>query len=270
MAQWQTRLGRGLSVGQLRGLLGSLVRREVETRYRGTVLGFSWAVVQPLLMLAIYSFVFIGVFRSRWGQTGDTLTYVQMLYSGLVVHALVSDTLTRAAGCVVGNPGFVKKVVFPLQLIPVVQLGAGLVSTGISLVLLALLVLWANQGLPLTALLVPFVLLPLLVLVAGLAWLLAAVGVFFRDIGQIVALGMSMLLFLSPVFYPVAAAPPFAAGLLQWNPLTFPIEALRAVLVLGQLPSLAGWMVYTAVAVLVGWFGFWFFQRTRPAFADVL
>jgi lipopolysaccharide transport system permease protein len=253
-----------------RALLYSLARRDVETRYRGTALGFVWAVLQPLMMLAVYAFVFGGIFKSRWTPQGGIQDFVQMLYCGLIVHGVFSDTLSRSPGAVLSNPGYVKKVVFPLELLPLCQLASAVFNAAVSLVLVSLLVLIQHHSLPVTALLVPVILTPLFLLTAGLGWLLAAVGVFFRDVGQVINIAMSVLLFLSPVFYPASAAAPFARQLIYLNPLTYPMEALRSVLVLGVQPNWLHWLAYSAIGAISCLAGLWFFQRTRPAFADVI
>lgn len=253
-----------------RGLLGSLVQRDVETRYRGTTLGFLWAILQPLLMLAVYASVFGGIFKTRWNQQGDLSEFVLMLYCGLIVHGLFSDTLSRAPSAILSTPGYVKKVVFPLELLPLSQLISALFTAVISLLLLCVWMLVQRHALPATALLTPLVLAPLLLLTAGLAWFLAALGVFLRDVGQIIMVVMSVLLFLSPVFYPASATPAAIRPWLNLNPLTWPMESLRAVLVSGTWPDWRLGLVYSAVAFLVALAGLWFFQRARPAFADVI
>ena len=252
-----------------RSLLRSLVIRDIETRYRGTMLGFLWAVVYPLMMLAVYAFVFGGVFNARWGG-GGMKDFVLMLYSGLIVHALFSETLTRSPSAILANPSYVKKVVFPLELLPISHLASAIFNTLVGLGLLCALLLIQHQSIPPTALYVPLVFIPLLLLTAGLAWFLAAIGVFFRDVGQMIGVVMSVLLFLSPVFYPVASAPALAQKLIYLNPLTYPIEELRAVLILGNQPDWLHWLAYFAVSVVVAIGGLWIFQKSRPAFADVI
>jgi len=258
------------SIHANRSLLRSLVVRDVETRYRGTVLGFLWAVVYPLMMLGVYSFVFGGIFQSRWTSGGNIQDFVLMLYCGLIVHGLFSDTLSRSPSAILSHPSYVKKVVFPLELLPFSQLASALFNALIGLGLLSILLIIEHRAIPATALLTPFVLAPLLVLTAGLAWFLAAIGVFFRDIGQMIGILMSILMFLSPVFYPTSSVPPLAQKLIYLNPLTYPIEELRAVLVLGNYPNWSYWSAYLSVSVLVALVGLWIFQKSRPAFADVI
>lgn len=253
-----------------RSLFRSLVIRDIAARYRGTLLGFLWAVVYPLMMLAVYSFVFGAVFNSRWGGGGGMKDFVLMMYCGLIVHALFSETLTRSPAAVLGCPSYVKKVVFPLELLPISHLAAAVFNAAIGLGLLCLFLLIQQQSIPLTALLVLPMLLPLLILTAGLAWFLAAIGVFFRDVGQMIGVAMSVLLFLSPVFYPASSAPLLARKLIYLNPLTYPMEELRAVLVLGHQPDWLPWFAYLCVTVAVAATGLWVFQKARPAFADVI
>jgi lipopolysaccharide transport system permease protein len=259
-----------LSFYRNRDLLHSLIVRDIEARYRGTTLGFLWVVVYPLMMLSVYAFVFGGVFNSRWGGNGGMKDFMVMLYCGLIVHAIFSETLTRSPSAILSNPSYVKKVVFPLELLPLCHLASSLFNAAIGIGLICLFLLIQQQTIPLTAALFPLVLLPLLMLTAGLAWILAAIGVFFRDVSQIIGVVMSVLLFLSPVFYPTSSAPNAAQRLIYLNPLTFPIEQLRGVLILGQQPDWRHWLAYLAVATVIGVSGLWLFQKSRPAFADVI
>lgn len=251
-------------------LLFSLIVRDVQSRYKGTLLGLSWLALYPLLMLGVYSFVFGGVFKSRWMNQGNIGDFVIMLFCGLIVFTIFSEVANRAPGTITGNSNFVKKVVFPLELLPIVSLGAAMFNALISFVILCLLILLVNFGIPATAFFAPLVLLPLLLMIAGVSWSLAALGVFFRDLSQIVGIITSMMLFLSPVFFPVDSAPEAARWFLNFNPLTYPIEEMRHVLIVGQSPNWTYLGVYLFVSLTVAWVGLWIFQRSRPAFADVL
>jgi lipopolysaccharide transport system permease protein len=253
-----------------RQLLRELVARDVQARHRGTFFGLGWLVAYPVLMMSVYTFVFGGVFKSRWMNQGGLGDFVVMLFCGLIVFTLFAEVVNRASGAITGQPNFVKKVVFPLQLLPLVPLGAALFNAAISFVILVLLMLATGFGLPATALFAPLVLLPLLLLTAGTAWGVAALGVFFRDLGQIVGIATSALLFLSPVFFPVASVPAAAQAFVRANPLTYPMEEIRHVLVMGLAPDWLYLGLYTLVAAAVAGAGLWLFQRSRPAFADVL
>lgn len=259
-----------LSLYASRRLLWSLVIRDIQSRYRGTLLGFLWALLFPLMMLAVYAFVFGGVFNARWGSNGSMKHFVLMLYCGLIVHGVFSETLTRSPSAILSNPGYVKKVVFPLELLPICHLCSAVFNALIGLGLLCFFLLIQYQSIPWTAFYAPLMFAPLLMLTLGLAWLLATIGLFFRDIGQMIGVIMSVLLFLSPVFYPASSVPALAQKLIYLNPLTYPIEELRAVLILGNQPDWLHWMTYLAVSLGVAIGGLWMFQKSRPAFADVI
>lgn len=253
-----------------RDLLRSLVRRDIEGKYRASVLGKLWVLIFPLMMLAVYTFVFGGVFGSRWAGRGDLTDFVPMLYCGLIVHAIFAETVGKAPTLIVNNPNYVKKVIFPLELLPVTSLFTALFNAAISFGLLVGMVLIVKHQVSWTLVFAPLVLLPLILLAIGCAWIIAALGVFFRDIEQFIGILMSMLLFLSPVFYATDAAPPLARQLLMFNPLSYPIEEVRHVVLLGLLPNWWAWLVNMLPAVLMAWVGLWVFERARPAFADVI
>ncbi|MEC5385603.1 ABC transporter permease [Uliginosibacterium sp. H3] len=258
------------SVYQHRDLLRSLTRRDIEVKYRASMLGKLWIVLYPMMMLGVYTFVFGGVFSSRWGGKGDLTDFVPMLYCGLIVHAIFAETVSKAPFLIVNNPNYVKKVVFPLELLPVSSLFVALFNATVSFALLLLMVLVFKHSVHWTIVLLPLVLLPLVLFAIGCAWLVAALGVFFRDIEQFIGILMSMLLFLSPVFYSTESAPQFAQHLLMLNPITLPIEDIRKVVVLGQLPSLEPWLLSLLIGTGVALMGLSVFEKTRPAFADVV
>lgn len=234
------------------------------------MLGFLWAVVYPLMMLAVYTFVFGGMFNARWVGSRDMIDFVLMLYCGLIVHGVFSETLMRSPAVVLSNPIYVKKVVLPLKFLSFTHLASAMFNILVGLGLLCIFLLIQHHAIPVTALLGPLVLARLLLFTAGLAWFLAAIGVFFRDVGQMIGVVMSVLLFLSPVFYPVSSTQSLAPKLIYMNPLTFPIEELRAVLILGNQPHWLHWLAYFSVAIVVAVSGFWLFQKSRPAFEDVI
>jgi lipopolysaccharide transport system permease protein len=262
-----------------RELIGQMARREVVGRYRGSMLGIAWSLFHPLLMLAVYTFVFSVVFPSRWGTAvagaapeggSGRMQFAIVLFAGMIVHALFAEVLNRAPGLVVGNVNFVKKVVFPLEILPAVTAGAALFHALVSLLVLLGGVAVCTGAVPWTAVFVPLVLLPLVVLTLGFAWLLASLGVYLRDVGQTIGILTAVLMFLSPVFYPVASLPPPLRPLILVNPLTFIMEQARDVLIWGRAPDFAGLGVYLAAACFVAWAGFAWFQRTRKGFGDVL
>ena len=255
-----------------RSVILQLVRRDLEVRYRGSVLGMAWAFLLPLSMLAVYTFVFGIVFKQRWG-TGEAQSpadFALMLFAGLLVYSFFGECVSRAPVLILQNPNYVKKVVFPLQLLPLVPVGAALVQMGISVVILAVATLALKGSLPWTIVLFPFAMLPLVFLVLACTWFLSALGVFLRDIGQVVGVAVSVLLYLSPVFFPLSAVPESVQWLVKLNPLTAPIEQARFLLVQGQVPPLREWLLLLVVAILAMALGHAVFRRLRPHFADVL
>jgi len=240
-------------------------------RYQGSIMGLLWSFLNPVLLLTVYTLVFSGVFKSRWAgaDTGHT-QFAVVLFSGMLVHGLFAEVLNRAPSIVVGNGSYVKKVVFPLEVLSVVSLGASLFHTAVSLIVLVLASLLLNGAVPWTLVLLPVVLLPLCILSLGCSWVLASLGVYLRDVGQVVGVLTTVLLFLSPVFFPLSAIPERWRSVMLANPLTFIIEQSRNVLIWGRLPDWTGLGLYCLAALLFAWLGYAWFQKTRKGFADVL
>lgn len=255
-----------------RELILSMTKREVGGRYKGSVMGLLWSFLNPLLMLSVYTFVFSFVFKSRWpGAAEDSHSqFAIILFVGLIVHGFFAEVLTRSPTLVLSNVNYVKRVVFPLEILPAVAVGAALFHCGISLMVLLIAGFLFNDTLPWTVVLIPIVLSPLLILTLGVAWLLASLGVFVRDIAQTVGIIAMMLMFLSPVFFPTSTLPEQYRPLIHANPLTLIIEQAREVLIWGRSPDWSNLGLYMLVACLVAWLGFVWFQKTRKGFADVL
>lgn len=264
-------LGAVRSLWANRQLIARMGQREIIGRYKGSAMGLAWSFITPLFMLAIYTFVFSVVFQARWGTSEESKTqFAVVLFAGLIVHTLFSDVINRAPQLVLGNVNYVKKVVFPLEILPVVQLLSATFHALVSVVVLIAAQLVFQGSLPITALLLPVVLLPFLLLTLGLAWCLASLGVFVRDVGQTISLITSVMLFMSPVFFPVQSLPPAMQPWMHLNPLTFVIEQVREVVVWGRLPDWQGLAVYSLASIATAWLGFAWFQKTRKGFADVL
>ena len=253
-----------------RALIRVFVVREVAGRYRGSFLGLLWSFITPMLMLAVYTFVFSVVFNARWGGGGESrYQFAMVLFAGLIIFNIFAECVAKAPGLVVGNANYVKKVVFPLEILPWVNLGSALFHAGVSLLVL-LAALAVVDGIPWTVLLLPLVLLPFVLLVMGLSWFLASIGVFVRDVGQFIGTVVTVLLFMSPIFYPISALPGSVARFLFLNPLTFIIEQSRELIIWGRLPNWSGLGLYLLFAAVVAWLGFAWFQKSRKGFADVL
>jgi len=259
------------SVARHPDLLWQMVRREVAGRYRGSVGGMAWALVLPLMMLAVYTFVFSVVFQARWAGGGEgRAAFAVNVFAGMIVHGLFAECVNRAPTLVLGNVNYVRKVVFPLEILPWVSMGSALFHAAMALAVLLAFLLVQQGGLHPTVLLLPIVLLPLVLLTMGLSWFLASLGVFLRDIAQVTGILTTIALFLSPVFYPVSALPEAYRWAFHLNPLTFPIEQARRVLVTGGTPDWLALAAYAAAALVVAALGLAWFQRTRKGFADVV
>lgn len=260
-----------LSLWQNRSLLRALVKREVIGRYQGSVMGILWSFFNPVFLLAVYTFVFSVVFKARWNVGSDSKTeFALVLFAGLLVFNLFSECLNRAPGLILGNANYVKRVVFPLEILPFVSMGASLFHMLISLLVWFVFYL-IFFGVPhLTALLFPIVMLPLVAFTLGISWILSSLGVYLRDMVQLIGMVTTTLMFLSPVFFPVSALPVEYQGWLEMNPLTPAIEQVRGVLIWGTLPPLRVFAVQGLVSMIVAWIGFAWFQKTREGFADVV
>lgn len=235
-------------------------------------MGLAWSFFNPMLMLAVYTFVFSVVFKARWGVGGEEGKgqFAVVLFAGMIVHSLFAEVLNRAPSLILSNVNYVKKVVFPLEILPIISLGAALFHSLISLAVLIVAFGLFNGYLPWTAVFTPLVLLPFMILTLGLAWILASLGVFLRDVGQTIGIITTIMMFLAPVFYPVSALPEPLRPWLMVNPLTFIVEQAREVLIWGHVPDWKGLIIYSVVATIVAWVGFAWFQKTRKGFADVL
>jgi lipopolysaccharide transport system permease protein len=262
----------GKSLWRNRQLIIQMIKREVVGRYKGSAMGLAWSFFNPIFMLAVYTFVFSEIFKARWSGIGDQdkSQFAVVVFVGMIVLGLFSEVVNRAPSLILSNVNYVKKVIFPIEILPVVAMGAALFHSLISLsVLLAAFALF-NGYLHWTPVFIPFVLLPLVILTLGLAWMLASLGVFLRDVGQTIGLITTVLMFLSPVLYPISAVPEEFRPYIMANPLTFIIEQAREVLVWGHMPDWIGLGVYTLAATVIAWLGYAWFQKTRKGFADVL
>lgn len=254
-----------------RQLIRSLVEREIIGRYKGSYFGILWSFFNPLLMLIIYTFVFSEVFQTRWNGVGNSkIEFALILFLGLIVFNLFAECINRAPNLILENGNYVKKVVFPLEILPCVVLASALFHCFISFTVW-LLAYSSFFGMPhVTILYLPLVITPLLLLIMGLSWALASLGVYLRDVSQFIGLFTTMLMFLSPIFYSATSFPENYRWLLYLNPLTPVIEQVRALAFWGVEPSLILIAIYWVATMLFVFVGFAWFQKTRKGFADVL
>lgn len=259
------------SLWQNRQLIVQMTKREVVGRYRGSVMGLAWSFFNPILMLAVYTFVFSEIFKARWaGQDPGKGGFAILLFVGMIVHGVFAECANRAPSLIMANSNYVKKVLFPIEILPVISLGSAIFHGCISLVVLLAAQLILTHTLYWSALVFPLVLVPLILATLGVSWLLASIGVYLRDVGQIIGVLTTVLMFLSPVLYPIASLPAVYRPWMQLNPLTYIIEESRSVLLMGNMPQWSSLGLALVGGIVIAMSGYWIFQKTRKGFADVL
>jgi len=253
-------------------LIRQFVGREIHARYRQSMLGVLWAFLTPLLMLGVYTLVFRFIFKLRWGGTGDEsdLAFALRLYAGLAVFNFFAECVNRAPRLILDQPHLVKKVIFPLEVLSWVNVLAALAHLGVAVLLLLVFGAWEKGGLPMSVLALPLVWLPLLPLCVGLGWLLAAIGTYVRDVSQVLGMLVSLLMFLSPIFFPVEALPPKVRPWLFLNPLALTITQTRQVLLDGQWPNWLSLAIHFIACCAIAVLGAAFFRAARKGFSDVV
>lgn len=247
-----------------------LVKREVSGRYSAAHLGLLWSFFNPLLMLGVYTLAFREFLGMRWPNLDTRADFSLMIFCGMIVHSLLAECLARAPTCIVGNANLVKKVVFPLAILPCVTVAASLFHAALSVLVLLIFVLISQHGLSFNVLYLPIVFLPYALILCGISWFMASLGVFMRDVVQVSGVIATMFMFLSPVFYPATSLREGYRGLMTYNPLTLIIEQTRQIVMFGESPDWKALAMYTMGALAIMAFGYWWFQRTRDGFADVL
>lgn len=256
-----------------RYLLIQMTKREISYRYRGSLLGFLWSFLNPLLMLAVYTFVFSVVFRARWGNgegSESRLDFAIILFAGLIVFNLFAEIITRAPNLILGNVNYVKKVIFPLEILPLVSIGVVLFHSLISLVVLLAAELTFKSYIPFTVIYFPLILLPLLIFGLGMSWFIAALTVYIRDTAHITNIFVTVLMFISAVFFPISALPENYQIIIRLNPVATIVSESRNALVFGQSPDWAMVGLMFVIGLCVAFGGYWWFQKMRKGFADVL
>lgn len=261
-----------LDLWRHRDLIRQFTVREIAQKYRGTQLGLLWAVLQPLMTLAVFTFIFNAVFEVTWPEGDATrAAYVVTVFTGMMVFALFSETVSNAPVIVLSRPNLVTKAVFPIEVLVCASVGSAIfvamVSTG--LILIATLLLLGTVHW--TAVLIPIVLLPVVLLSLGLGWFLASLGVFLRDIRPVVTVLVTQVLyFMTPIFYPIERVPEAFRSYLYWNPMTQIVQDARRVLIWGRQPDWQGWAIVLLLSLVVMQLGYAWFMKSRRGFADVL
>ena len=254
-----------------RHIVFQMARRDMIERYRGSMLGFAWSLLNPLFMLLVYTFVFTVIFGSKWPQTGGgSGDFAVNVFAGMIIFSIFAECASRAPVLVLQNANLVKKVVFPIEVLAWVPLMSSLFHALVSFGVLVVFVLVLAGRVHPTALLFPVAILPVVLLTLGISWFLSSLGVFFRDTSHTVALLLTAVMFMSPIFYPMSALPVSLRWLFELNPLARSIEDLRAIAIVGTLPPLVPFALNLLIAAAVAWAGMVWFVRTKHAFADVL
>ncbi|MFN0121528.1 MAG: ABC transporter permease [Blastocatellia bacterium] len=267
MPLWRPALG---LLGEHRGLIRSMVRRELTSRYKGSVMGIAWAVITPAVMIGIFTIIFAGIFNARFGENGGTLQFALYLFCGMLPWTAFSEPLQRATSAINDNASLVKRVVFPIEALPVNLALTALTHQLLGTTVLLAAALLFEQRLHATILYLPLLLIPQLLATIGLGWLLASLGVFIRDLPQFTQLFLSAWMYLTPIFFPEHLIPQNYLWLVRLNPLAPLIRSYRLIILEGKAPDWQGLGVTTGFAMICALVGYWWFIRTKKAFADII
>jgi lipopolysaccharide transport system permease protein len=251
-------------------LVLSFAKRDLVGRYKGSALGIAWAVLTPVVMIAIFTFIFAGIFGARFGANDSHWDYALYLFCGLLPWSMFQESVQQSANTIVNHANLVKRVVFPLETLPAAQAFAALGNQLFATIGLLIAIVLIRQNLQLTSLWLPLLLIPQLLFALGAAWLIASLGVFLRDIAQGITLLLMAWMYLTPIIYPESIVPERFRGFIALNPFTPLVRSYRRVFLDGFAPDWRGLLYFSALAVVVFVFGYWWFARTRKNFADVI
>ena len=256
---------------QYRNLIWQLTKREVASRYKGSIMGIVWSLITPMLMLLVYTFVFSVVFNAKWpGQGSNKIEFALLLFAGMIVYNVFAEVVSKAPTLIVNNSNYVKKVVFPLEILPIVTMTSSLIYAFISFAILLVGIMVFMHSINITIFLLPIVIFPIVLFSVGLSWVISSLGVYIRDVGHIVVIALQVVMFLSPIFYPIEAIPKEMRFIYRYNPIAYTVEDMRKIVVWGQLPNWEWLLIGTGTGLLVFIAGYIWFQKTRGGFADVL
>jgi lipopolysaccharide transport system permease protein len=253
-----------------RDLIFSLTRRELAARYRGSFLGLLWVIITPLVLIAIFTMVFAGMFGARFGPTGSAWDYALYMFCGLLPWTAFQETLQQSSATIVSHSNLVKRVVFPLETLPISLTFCALLHQLFGTVALLVAAIIIEGRIHPTILWLPVLLLPQMIATMGGAWLVSSLGVYIRDVSQGIGLFLMVWLYLTPIIYPESAAPAGLRRVLHWNPFTGLVRCYRDVLLDGRAPDWRGLAYFSLFAMVMFIFGYWWFAKTRKGFADVL
>jgi len=261
-----------LGIWRQRDLLIQLVRRNIQVRYKGTIIGLVWMIITPLIMLAVYTFIFSVVFKARWGTDfGDSkVAFALIIFCGIAVFNIFSESINGSAGVITGNPNYVKKVVFPLEILPVSLVLSAVFFGLVSLIILLAGVILVMHNFSLTIICLPLIFVPLFLLCCGISWFVASLGVYVRDLPHIIGVVLQVLIFMTPIFYSTEMIPESLRPILALNPLTSIVQTTRSVLIYNRWPDWVSLAIVTLTSLVVFQLGYFWFMKTKRGFADVL
>lgn len=271
MAQFVNPILMAKNLWAVRGLFWQLVKKQLALRYKGSYLGFFWAVLNPLAMLAVYTFVFSVVFSAKWkpGDAGHT-EFALALFAGLIAFNLFSESVLAAPDIIKANRTYIKKMVFPIEILPMTIIGVALVRSLFSLGILLAGVFCVFGKIPYTVLFLPLIYLPLILFCMGMGWFLAALGVFVKDTSHVLGIVVLMVFFMTPIFYPITSIPEKYQLVLRLNPLCTIVEGFRGTIMWGQFPDLSGFFILTGFSLAVCVCGYALFMKHKKTFADLV
>lgn len=254
-----------------KGLIWTMAKRDLAIRYKGSVMGVLWGFFNPLLMLGIYTFVFQYVFKAKWGvEVDNPIGYAVILFSGLILHMWFAEVATRSVSLMSSNSNLVKKVVFPLEILPWVVLVASCIQFLASFVVLLVFMFFEGVDISSQLLLFPLAILPFSLMLIGAAYFLAALGLFIKDLEQFIQSFVTILLFTSTIFFSLKNVPGIIQPFIKINPLTIPVEAFRDFVLFDGLSSFNDLLIFTGLSFVFACFSFYCFRKLSPLFPDVL
>jgi homopolymeric O-antigen transport system permease protein len=251
-------------------LIISLARRELVARYKGSVLGILWALLTPVVMITIFTFIFAEIFGARFGVSSSPWDYALYLFCGLLPWTMFQETVQQSATVIVSHANLVKRVVFPLETLPLALTLTSLINQLFGTLALLIAIVVIRHELHASLLWLPVLLIPQLILTMGAAWLTASLGVFLRDTAQGIALLMMAWMFLTPIIYPESAVPERYRPFINANPFTSLVRSYRRILLEGTAPDWPSLAYFSAWSLVLFCFGYWWFARSRRNFADVI
>ena len=255
-------------------IIKQLIVRDISLKYRGSKLGIWWTAINPLLMLAVYTLVFSQVFKARWGintdETQGPIYFGLNIFCGLIIFNLFAECTIKSPNLICSNPNFVKKIIFPISTLGVTIVGSALIQSAINCLVLVIVQIVLTHNFQISTILIPIIWLPIALKCLGITWVLSVIGVYIKDIGQVVNPLTNMMMFLSPIFYPSEALPEKIRWLTSVNPLTFGIEETRNAIIKGQWTNAQDLIIQIIGSLVICQGGYWLLTKNKRYFGDLV